>query len=106
MQTCRRGVTRVAAGPWRGEPLLNYLRKMVFWSDVTPAVADTAVLSLIGPRLADQAVPDLLGLAALPDALVAIRLASGGFARRMPASPAAQIELDLLVPRADSADWQ
>ena len=48
----------------------------------------------------------MLGLDALPDELVAVPLASGGFARRMPGLPAGQIELDLLVPRADSADWQ
>jgi folate-binding protein YgfZ len=106
MQTELSGITYLDTEPWRGEPLLSYLRKMVFWSDVTPAVPDTAVLSLIGPRLADQALLDVLGLDALPDDLVAIPLASGGFARRMPTSPAGQIELDLLVPRADSADWQ
>jgi tRNA-modifying protein YgfZ len=106
MQTELGGITYLDTEPWRGEPLLNYLRKMVFWSDVTPEVADTAVLSLIGPRLADRAVLDVLGLDALPDDLVAIPQASGGFARRLPPSPAAQIELDLLVPRADSADWQ
>ena len=106
IQTELSAITYLDTEPWRGEPLLSYLRKMVFWSDVTPAVADTAVLSLIGPRLADQALLDVLGLDALPDDLVAIPLAGGGFARRMPASPAGQIELDLLVPRADSADWQ
>ncbi len=106
IQTELRGITYLDTEPWRGEPLLNYLRKMVFWADVTPAVADTAVLSLIGPRLADQKLLDVLGLDALPDDLVAIPLAGGGFARRMPASPTGQIELDLLVSRADSADWQ
>jgi folate-binding protein YgfZ len=106
MQTELNGITYLDTEPWRGEPLLNYLRKMVFWSDVTPSAADMAVLSLIGPRLADREVLDVLGLDALPDDLVAIPQANGGFARRMPASPAAQIELDLLVPRADSADWR
>ena len=106
MQTELNGVTYLDTEPWRGEPLLNYLRKMVFWADVTPAVADLAVLSLIGPRLADQTVLDVLGMAALPDSLVAIPQVNGGFARRMPASADAVLELDLLVPRADSADWQ
>ncbi|CQD21103.1 glycine cleavage T-protein (aminomethyl transferase) [Mycobacterium lentiflavum] len=106
LQTELGGVTYLDTEPWRGEPLLGYLSKMVFWSDVTPAAADMAVLSLIGPRLSDRAVLDVLGLDALPDELVAIPLASGGFVRRMPASGAGQIELDLLVPRADSADWQ
>ncbi|MEE3064084.1 MAG: folate-binding protein YgfZ [Actinomycetota bacterium] len=106
LQTELGGVTYLDTEPWRGEPLLGYLSKMVFWSDVTPAAADMAVLSVIGPRLSDRAVLDVLGLDALPDELVAIPLASGGFVRRMPASGAGQIELDLLVPRADSADWQ
>lgn len=105
LQTELGGVTYLDTEPWRGEPLLSYLSKMVFWSDVTPAAADLAVLSLIGPRLADRAVLDVLALDALPDELVAIALAGGGFVRRMPA-PAGQIELDLLVPRADAAGWQ
>ncbi|WAC92320.1 YgfZ/GcvT domain-containing protein [Mycobacterium sp. Aquia_213] len=106
LQTELGGVTYLDTEPWRGEPLLGYLTKMVFWSDVTPAAADIAVLSLIGPRLADRAVLDVLGLDALPDELVAIPLAGGGFARGMPAATAGQLELDLLVPRSDSADWR
>ncbi len=106
MQTELGGVTYLDTEPWRGEPLLSYLSKMVFWSDVTPAAADTAVLSLIGPRLADRAVLDALGLDALPDELIAIPLAGGGFMRRMPAPTAGQIELELLVPRGQVADWQ
>src|ERR1700742_34095 len=106
MQTELGGVTYLDTEPWRGEPLLSYLTKMVFWSDVTPAAADMAVLSLIGPRLADRPVLEVLGLDALPDELAAVPLSDGGFVRRMPDSPAGQIELELLVPRADSADWQ
>jgi folate-binding protein YgfZ len=106
IQTELGGITHLDTEPWRGEPLLSYLRKMVFWSDVTPASADIAVSSLLGPRLADQAVLDALGLDALPDEAVAVPLAGGGFARRMPGAPAGQIELDLLVPRVESADWQ
>ena len=41
---------------WRGEPLLAFLRKMVFWSDVAIEPADLSVLSLLGPRLADDQV--------------------------------------------------
>jgi tRNA-modifying protein YgfZ len=106
IQTELGGITHLDTEPWRGEPLLSYLSKMVFWSEVTPATADLAVLSLLGPRLADQAVLNVLGLAALPDELVAVPLAGGGFVRRMPGAPAGQIELDLLVPRGESADWQ
>jgi tRNA-modifying protein YgfZ len=116
------GTTYLDTEPWRGEPLLGYLRKMVFWSDVTPGTADMAVLSLLGPRLADQAVLDVLGLDALPAELTAVPSpasgwghrpplgaypqAGGGFVRRMPGAPAGHIELDLLVPRSESADWQ
>jgi tRNA-modifying protein YgfZ len=105
LQTELGGTTYIDTEPWRGEPLLSYLTKMVFWSNVTPAAADLAVLSLIGPRLADRAVLGVLGLDALPDELAAVPLASGGFVRRMPATDG-QIELDLLVPRGDSADWK
>ena len=100
------GTSYLDTEPWRGEPLLGYLRKMVFWSDVTPAAADLAVLSLLGPRLNDQALLKVLGLDALPAELTAIPLAGGGFVRRMPAATAGHIELDLLVPQGDSADWQ
>jgi folate-binding protein YgfZ len=100
------GTTYLDTEPWRGEPLLSYLRKMVFWSDVTPAAADMAVLSLLGPRLADQAVLDVLGLDALPAELTAVPLAGGGFVRRMPGTPAGHIELDLLVARTGAAGWQ
>lgn len=106
IQTELAGVTYLDTEPWRGEPLLGYLRKMVFWSDVSPAAADMAVLSLLGPRLGDRAVLGVLGLDALPAELTAVPVAGGGFVRRMRGTPADQIELDLLVPRDESADWQ
>jgi len=106
IQTELGGITHLDTEPWRGEPLLGYLRKMVFWSEVTAAAADLAVLSLLGPRLGDRAVLDVLGVDALPDELVAVPLAGGGFVRRMPGLPAGQIELDVLVPRGESSDWQ
>ncbi|KAA1248628.1 folate-binding protein YgfZ [Mycobacterium simiae] len=104
-QTELAGTTYLDTEPWRGEPLLDYLRKMVFWADVTPQSADLAVLSLLGPRLSDQAVLDILGVEALPAELTAIPVDGGGFLRRMPATPD-NIELDLLIPRRDSANWQ
>ena len=55
IQTELDGVTYLDTEPWRGEPLLAYLRKMVFWADVAVEPADLAVLSLLGPRLADHA---------------------------------------------------
>ena len=106
LQTELGGVTYLDTEPWRGEPLLAYLRKMVFWSDVRPETADVAVLSLMGPALADQAVLGVFGLEALPDEMTAAPLAGGGLLRRMPTAAPAQIELDLLVPRRTSADWR
>lgn len=105
IQTELGGTTYLDTEPWRGEPLLSYLRKMVFWADVTLDAADLAVLSLLGPRLSDRTVLDVLGLDALPADLAAAPVDGGGFLRRMPA-PAGRIDLDLLVPRADCADWQ
>jgi tRNA-modifying protein YgfZ len=105
IQTELGGTTHLDTEPWRGEPLLSYLRKMVFWSEVTPGTADMAVLSLLGPRLADQAVLDVLGLDALPAEMTAVPLTGGGFVRRMP-SARDQIELDLLISRGASAVWQ
>jgi folate-binding protein YgfZ len=106
IQTELGGTTYLDTEPWRGEPLLEYLRKMVFWSEVTASGADLAVLSLLGPRLADPAVLDALGVDALPAELTAVPIAGGGFARRMPGAPAGQIELDVLVPRGEAAGWR
>lgn len=106
-------VTYLDTEPWRGEPLLAYLKKMVFWSDVQPAAADLAVLSLIGPHLADAAVLGALGVDALPAESAAVGLPTesaavglpdGGFLRRMP-SGAGEVHLDLVVPRSDVEAW-
>jgi folate-binding protein YgfZ len=106
IQTELGGVTYLDTEPWRGEPLLAYLRKMVFWSDVAPATADLAVLSLLGPRLGDRPVLNALGLDVLPADMTAVPLPEGGFVRRMVSARDGQIELDLLVMRGRSADWQ
>ena len=105
-QTELGGVTYLDTEPWRGEPLLAYLKKMVFWSDAQPATADLAVLSLIGPRLHDPAVLTVLGLEQLPAESTAVALPppETGFVRRMPTAPG-QVELDLLVPRDDVEKW-
>lgn len=87
IQTELGGVTHLDTEPWRAQPLLNFLTKMVFWADVKPAAADFAVLSLIGPRLADADVLAALGIPALPDVMFATPLADGGFVRRMPSTP-------------------
>jgi tRNA-modifying protein YgfZ len=106
VQTELGGVTYLDTEPWRGEPLLDYLRKMVFWSDVTPAPVDLAVLSLLGPQLAQRAVLDALGLDALPAEMTAVPMPGSGFVRRMIGTPAGQVELDVLVDRRESADLQ
>ncbi|MBO0866194.1 MAG: folate-binding protein YgfZ, partial [Mycobacterium sp.] len=106
IQTELGGVTYLDTEPWRGEPLLTYLRKMVFWSDVAVDTADLAVLSLLGPGLGDRAVLDALGLDALPADMTAVPLTEGGFVRRMVSARDGQIELDLLVMRGQSDDWQ
>lgn len=105
IQTELRGTTCLDTEPWRGEPLLAYLRKMVFWSDVVPDTADMAVFSLLGPRLADQPVLDALRLDTLPAELTAVPLDGGGFVRRMPGAAADQVEVDMVIPRRDSAQW-
>lgn len=104
IQTELGGVTYLDTEPWRGDPLLDYLRKMVFWAQVTPDTADLAVLSLLGPRLADQSALEALGVPRLPDELTAVALPGAGFLRRMPGSAGA-VEVDLVVPHADAADW-
>jgi folate-binding protein YgfZ len=106
IQTELGGVTYLDTEPWRGEPLLDYLHKMVFWSDVTPAAADLAVFSLLGPKLGEPAVLDALGLDALPAEMTAVPIAGNGFVRRMVAAQAGQLELDVLVDRAESTDLQ
>jgi folate-binding protein YgfZ len=106
IQTELGGTSYLDTEPWRGDPLLGYLRKMVFWSEVTAGGADLAVLSLLGPRLAGRAVLDVLGLDALPAELTAVPVSGGGFVRRMPGAPAGQVELDLLVPRNEAAGTQ
>ena len=100
IQTQLDGVTYLDTEPWRGEPLLSYLRKMVFWSDVAVEPADLAVLSLLGPHLADPQVLDALGVGSLPAEGAAVALPEGGFLRRMTGP---SIELDLVVPRDQAA---
>jgi tRNA-modifying protein YgfZ len=102
IQTELGDVTYLDTEAWRGEPLLGYLRKMIFWSDVAIEQADLAVLSLLGPRLADDRVLGVLGLASLPAENTAEALPGGGFVRRL-GGP--DTRLDLVVPRGEAADW-
>jgi len=103
IQTQLDGVTYLDTEPWRGEPLLSYLNKMVFWSDVAVEPADLAVLSLLGPHMADPQVLDALGVGSLPAEGAAVALPEGGFLRRMTGP---SIELDLVVPRDQAAHWR
>jgi tRNA-modifying protein YgfZ len=103
IQTQLDGVTYLDTEPWRGEPLLSYLHKMVFWSDVAVEPADLAVLSLLGRHLVDPQVLDALGVGSLPAEGAAVALPEGGFLRRMTGP---SIELDLVVPRDQAAHWR
>ena len=99
VQTDLAGTTYLDTEPWRGDPLLAYLRKMVFWADVALDTADFGVLSLLGPALTERRILDALNIDALP-ADAAIALPDGGLLRRMPADangPA--LALDLVAPR-------
>lgn len=102
VQTELGDVTYLDTEPSRGEPLLAYLRKMVFWSDVAVEATDLAVLSLLGPRLGAPAVLDALGIGSLPAERTAVALPDGGFVRRLDTDG---IELDLVVPRAQVQSW-
>lgn len=104
LQTELGDVTYLDTESWRGEPLRDYLTKMVFWSDVQVAPADLAVLSLLGPGLAEPAVVAALGVDALPAESTAVPLAGGGFVRRIAAGPGT-MQLDLVVPRQDVGQW-
>ena len=44
IQTELRGVSFLDTEPWRAEPLLAYLKRMVFWADVVPDAADHGIL--------------------------------------------------------------
>lgn len=103
IQTELGGITYLDTEASRGEPLLAYLKKMVFWSDVAVETADLAVLSLLGPRLTDATVLDALGVDSLPAEREAVALPDGGFVRRMPGPG---VEVDLVVPRAQAAQWR
>ena len=86
----------------RGQELLDYLTKMVFWADAKPeAAAGHAVLSLLGPRAAE--VAGALGVEEPPrDPYAAVALpGDGGYLRRMP-WPTGD-SFDLIVPRAELA---
>jgi folate-binding protein YgfZ len=107
IQTDLGGVSYLDTEPWRTEPLLAYLERMVFRADVVPDAVDYGVISLLGPKLADADVLKTLGIDALPDVMIAVPLADGGFVRRVPThADGPAIALDLLVPRDQLSTWQ
>ncbi len=98
LQTQLDGVTVLDTEPWRGQPLLDFLGKMIFWADVVVEPADLAVLSLIGPAV-PKALADL-GLVVPSAPWTATPLPDGGFLRAVFSD-----EFDLVVPRSDKQDW-
>jgi folate-binding protein YgfZ len=101
IQTDLDGTTYIDTEPSRAEPLLGFLRKMVFRADVVVDPADMSLLSLLGPGSSAPAVLEVLGLAALPAVATAVPLAGGGFVRRLD-----ETELDLVVPRDAAERWR
>lgn len=89
----------------RGEPLLSFLSKMVFWADAAPAAAELGVLTLAGTPLPDAI--DAPGGRRVtlpgPEAYASVPLPGGGVARRMPWPATGAI--DLVVPRTDLSAW-
>jgi tRNA-modifying protein YgfZ len=108
IQTELGGVSHLDTEPWRAAPLLAYLKRMVFWAKVDPEAQDDAVLSLLGPALAEQRVLDVLGIDALPedpqDSAIPLQQ---GFLRRMPThADGPAVALDLVVPRDQLPLWR
>jgi folate-binding protein YgfZ len=105
-QTDLAGVTYLDTEPWRAEPLLAYLTRMVFRANVVSQAADFGVLSLLGPALAEQGTLDALGLDELPAGLTALPVPDGGFVRGMPTHPdGPSTALDLVVPGDQIQAW-
>ncbi|KWX66891.1 folate-binding protein YgfZ [Mycobacterium sp. NAZ190054] len=103
LQTQVDGRTVLDTEPWRGEPLLTFLTRMVFWADVVVEPADLGVLSLVGPALAGATALNALGLSALPAEGTAVELADGGFIRRLPSTT---VEIDVVAPRDELTAWR
>ncbi|WP_111508256.1 YgfZ/GcvT domain-containing protein [Mycobacterium kyogaense] len=102
VQTQLDGVTILDTEPWRGEPLLSFLRRMVFWADVVVEPTELAVLSLLGPAVSAAATLEALGVPALPVPGTAVALPDGGFLRSL---PGVADEVDLVVPRDQAPSY-
>jgi tRNA-modifying protein YgfZ len=101
LQTDLDGTTYIDTEHSRAEPLLGFLRRMVFRADVVVEQADMAVLSILGPGLSAPAFLEALNLKTPPAAWTAVPLTSGGFARSL-----GEAEVDLVVPRDAAAGWR
>lgn len=91
------GVTVLDTEPWRRDPLLAYLTRMVFRADVQVATADLAVLSLLGPAAADVVARATGVEPAGP--WHAVALPGGGFVRTLDDG-----EVDVITPSANASD--
>ena len=90
--------------PGRGADLLQFLTKMVFWADATPAAADLVVLTLAGAALPRALTAPNGTEVALPVGDYAgVALPGGGVARRMPWP--ADGSVDLVIPRSELSTW-
>lgn len=88
----------------RGEPLLTFLTRMVFWADATPAAADLAVVTLVGTALPTAlTAPDGTSVDLPTGDYASVPLPGGGVARRMPWPLNGSV--DLLVPRSSLTAW-
>lgn len=90
--------------PGRGAELLTYLERMQFWSKVEPAAADIAVVTLLGPAIADVLASTGLSGSTLPD-VGHVTAAGDVLVRRQRWR---QVDgVDLLVPRGRLLDlWR
>ncbi|GAA4659963.1 YgfZ/GcvT domain-containing protein [Gordonia humi] len=93
----------------RGAPLAQFLTKMVFWAQVTPAPrADTAVLTLVGPRARTGAIAELLGVPSDADVYAAGSIPDAhGFWRVMPPIGEGRTlpVVDVVIARDELTRW-
>jgi folate-binding protein YgfZ len=89
--------------PGEGAALLDYLTRMVFWSQVEPrdATGELAVLSVVGPDV--PAVLEGAGLPVPPAPHGVVGLPGGGFVRRSPWP--GRDAADVVVPRGATGSW-
>ncbi|MCF8609657.1 folate-binding protein [Gordonia sp. HY285] len=108
-------VTWLDTGAERSVPLHDFLAKMVFWAQVTPALrTDMTVLTLVGPQVRSGAIAELLDIPADADVYTAGNLPELhhddeplGFWRVMPPIGEGRTTpvVDLVVPRDDIPRW-